>query len=66
MNIKLYVGKVSSDFAVKEYEQNDSGEQVPIPGDPVYLVEFEPALLTKKEYEELIKKTKDHVLEVKA
>ena len=64
MKMKLFVSKIHPDFQVKQYDQQPDGTQQPIAGDPVYLIEFEPVLLTLKEYKQVITKSKDHVIEV--
>lgn len=64
MNFEMYINKTTAEFRVDEYETTEDGQQVPIPGEAVYLVEFEPALLTQEEYFTLLKKTKKHAVKV--
>lgn len=65
MKMKMFISNAKSDFLVNEEAGLDGTEVVSI-SDPVYLVQFEPVLLDKKEYLQLLGKAKKHEIEVVA
>lgn len=64
MKIELHLNAVEPDFVAEEKGLNEEGRMVVEPGDELYIVRFDPVVLSKKDFESLLKRMKKHYLEV--